>query len=60
VSNSFSIGGGSNAPATFARNQFQYADDVDLIRGSHHIMFGVEALFIQMDEVNISLGATQE
>ena len=56
VSNSFSIGGGSNAPATFARNQFQYADDVDLIRGSHHIMFGVEALFIQMDEVNISLG----
>jgi len=54
VSNHFSVGGGSNAPATFARNQFQYADDVDLIRGAHHITFGAEALFLQMDEVNIS------
>lgn len=56
VSNYFSIGGGSNAPATFGRNQYQYADDVDLIRGSHHIIFGVETLLLQMDEVNISLG----
>lgn len=56
VTNYFSIGGGSNAPATFARNQWQLADDVDLIRGSHHIVFGVEALRFQMDEVNISLG----
>lgn len=56
VSNHFSVGGGSNAPSVFARNKFQYADDVDLMRGRHHIMFGVEALTIQMDEVNISLG----
>ncbi|MGI8989209.1 MAG: carboxypeptidase regulatory-like domain-containing protein [Bryobacteraceae bacterium] len=55
VSNHFSIGGGSNAPATFVRNQFHYADDIDLLRGRHHITFGVEAILIQMDEVNISL-----
>jgi hypothetical protein len=53
VSNYFSIGGGSNAPATFGRNQFQYADDVDLIRGSHHIMFGVEEMALQMYVENI-------
>jgi hypothetical protein len=56
VSNHFSIGGGSNAPAVFARNQFQYADDIDLIRGRHHFTLGAEFMAIQMDEVNISLG----
>jgi len=56
VSNHFSIGGGSNAPAVFVRNQFQYADDIDIIRGRHHITLGVEAMTIQMNEVNISLG----
>jgi len=56
VSNKFSIGGGSNAPSVFVRNQFQYADDIDIIRGHHHMMFGFEMLALQMDEVNISLG----
>ena len=55
VSNYFSIGGGSNAPATFGRNQFQYSDDMDIIRGAHHIIFGGEILALQMDEANISL-----
>lgn len=56
VSSKFSIGGGSNAPSVFTRNQFQYADDIDIIRGRHHMMFGFEMLALQMDEVNISLG----
>jgi len=55
VSGKFSVGGGSNAPATFVRNTFQFADDIDLIRGRHHIIFGAELLFMQMDEINISL-----
>lgn len=55
VSNHFSIGGGSNAPATFVRNTFQYADDIDLIRGRHHMMFGLEYIAMQMNEVNVSL-----
>jgi hypothetical protein len=55
VSNKFTVGGGSNAPATFVRNSFQVADDVDLIRGRHHIILGVEAMAMQMDEINISL-----
>jgi hypothetical protein len=56
VSSHFSIGGGSNAPAVFARNQFQYADDLDIVRGRHHLTFGGEMMAMQMDETNISLG----
>ena len=55
VTNKFTVGGGSNAPATFVRDTYQFADDVDLIRGRHHITFGLEAMAMQMDEVNISL-----
>jgi hypothetical protein len=55
VSGKFTVGGGSNAPATFARNSYQLADDVDLIRGIHHIVFGVEYIAMQMDEININL-----
>ena len=56
VTNKFTIGGGSNAPANFTRNQFQYADDIDVIRGRHHMSLGFEMLAIQMDEVNIASG----
>jgi len=55
VSSKFTVGGGSNAPATFARNSYQAADDIDLIRGIHHIVFGVEYIAMQMDEININL-----
>ncbi|HZQ55870.1 MAG TPA: carboxypeptidase regulatory-like domain-containing protein [Bryobacteraceae bacterium] len=55
VANKFTVGGGSNAPAKFVRNTYQFADDVDLIRGRHHITFGLEAIAMQMDEVNVSL-----
>jgi hypothetical protein len=55
VNNKFAIGGGSNAPATFTRNTFQLAEDIDLIRGRHHIILGAEWIAMQMDEINISL-----
>lgn len=53
VTNRFSVGGGSNAPASFIRNQWQGADDVDWIRGRHHLTFGGEYIFGQMDENNL-------
>ena len=59
VSNKFGVGGGSNAPATFARNTYQFADDMDWIRGRHHFIFGVEYIAMQMNEVNISIGNGQ-
>ena len=55
VSNHFSIGGGSNAPAFFIRNQIHFADDLDAVRGRHHLTFGLEAIAIQMNEVNIGV-----
>ena len=56
VTNFFAVGGGSNAPALFGRNQFQAADDLDIVRGRHHLSFGVDYMAIQMDINNISLG----
>jgi hypothetical protein len=53
VSNHFSVGGGSNAPASFIRNQWQAADDIDWIKGRHHLSFGGEYIFGQMDENNL-------
>jgi hypothetical protein len=52
VSNHFAVGGGSNATAKFIRNQWQWADDIDWIRGRHHYSFGGEGIINQMDEVN--------
>ena len=54
LSNRFSVGGGSNAPAFYSRNQYHYAEDLDVIRGRHHMSFGVEARTIQMNTRNIS------
>ena len=55
VTNHFTVGGGSNAPSFFTRNQWQFADDLDIVRGRHHLTFGLEAIAIQMNEVNISV-----
>jgi Carboxypeptidase regulatory-like domain len=55
VTNFFAVGGGSNAPALFGRNQFQGADDLDIVRGRHHLSFGVDYMAIQMDINNISV-----
>jgi hypothetical protein len=56
VTNSFAMGGGSNAPSYFGRNQYQLADDLDLLRGRHHFVFGGEAIVLQMNSVNVTFG----
>jgi hypothetical protein len=47
VTNFFSVGCGTCAPGHFNVNTFQFADDVDLIRGRHQISFGVNAVRTQ-------------
>jgi len=54
VSNHFTMGGGSNAPAYFMRNQYHYTDDLDMMLGRHHLAFGGEFIAIQMQTRNIS------
>ncbi len=56
VSNHFTMGGGSNAPSIFFRNQWQFSDDIDWIRGRHHFSFGVSAIPVQMNERNVQRG----
>lgn len=53
VSSHFSVGGGSNAPASFIRNQWQVADDIDWMIGRHHLSMGAEYITGQMDENNL-------
>jgi len=53
VTNYFTVGGGSNAPASFIRNQWQLADDLDFTKGRHHLSFGAEWITGQMDENNL-------
>ena len=53
VSNYFTIGGGSNAPAKFIRNQYQWSDDMDWIKGKHHFSFGAENILGQMYQSNV-------
>jgi Carboxypeptidase regulatory-like domain len=56
VSNHFTMGGGSNAPSIFHRNQYQVADDLDWIHGRHHLSFGVSYIPVQMNERNVQRG----
>jgi hypothetical protein len=56
VTSSFAMGGGSNAPSYFARDQFQLADDLDMVRGRHHFVFGGEAIVLHMNSVNVTFG----
>ncbi|MGH9786426.1 MAG: carboxypeptidase regulatory-like domain-containing protein, partial [Terriglobia bacterium] len=56
VSNHFSMGGGSNAPSIFHRNQWQWADDLDWIHDRHHYSFGVSWIPVQMNERNVQRG----
>jgi hypothetical protein len=56
VSNHFSMGGGSNAPSIFHRNQWQLADDIDWVRNRHHLSFGVSYIPVQMNERNVQRG----
>ena len=52
VSNYFNVGCGTCAPGHFNVNAFQYADDVDIIKGRHQIAFGVNFIRDQMNVIN--------
>jgi hypothetical protein len=52
VSNYFSVGCGTCAPAHFNVNSFHFADDVDWIHGRHQLAFGVNIIRDQMNVVN--------
>jgi hypothetical protein len=56
VTNAFAMGGGSNAPSYFNRDQFQLADDLDMVRGRHHLVFGGEAIVLHMNSINVTFG----
>src|SRR3954452_8061493 len=52
----FSVGCGTCSPAHLNVNTYQFSDDIDLIRGRHHIGFGVDYIRTQN---NILLGYLQ-
>jgi hypothetical protein len=54
VTNFFTVGGSSNAPAKYIRNQWQVADDIDYIHGRNHYSFGGEFIAGQMDATNLT------
>jgi hypothetical protein len=55
VTSHFTVGGGSNAPAYYTRDQYHLSDDFDMIRGRHHLSYGVELLQYRMLTRNVSL-----
>jgi hypothetical protein len=52
VTNYFSVGCGTCAPAHFNANAFHFADDVDVIRGRHQMAFGVNVIRDQFNFIN--------
>jgi hypothetical protein len=56
ISGYFNIGCGSCAPAVYAAGAIQAADDVDVIRGRHHLSFGANYIYNQLNEDNVFLG----
>ena len=56
ISGYFNIGCGSCAPAVYASGAVQVADDIDIIRGRHHFLFGANYIYDQLNEDNVFLG----
>ncbi len=52
VSNYFNIGCGTCSPGHFNTNTWQFADDVNLVRGNHQMMFGVDFIRSQNNDLS--------
>ena len=52
----FAVGCGTCSPGHFNVNSFQFADDVDIIRGAHHFSAGVDYI---RDQLNVVAGYLQ-
>ena len=57
VSGAFNVGCGTCSPAYFIGNVYQFANDVDIMRGKHQLAFGADILRIQN---NILTGSVQD
>jgi hypothetical protein len=53
ISGHFNVGCGNCAPASFNRNSYQVADDVDYILGKHHMAFGGDWIHTLLDQSNV-------
>jgi Carboxypeptidase regulatory-like domain/TonB dependent receptor-like, beta-barrel len=56
ISGYFNSGCGSCAPAVYTDGQGQIADDLDVIRGRHHLSMGVNWIYNQLNYGNVFLG----
>jgi len=52
VTGGLSLGAGGTNPGYFNSLSYQFADDADLIRGSHQIAFGVDYIYSIMNTLN--------
>ncbi len=55
VSGFFGIGCGSCSPAEYTTQTLQFADDLDVIRGRHHLSFGGNYIHNNLDYANVYL-----
>lgn len=53
ISGHFNVGCGSCSPASFNRNSYQVADDVDYIFGKHHMAWGADWIHTALDQSNV-------
>jgi hypothetical protein len=52
VTGGLSLGAGATNPGYFNSLSYQFADDIDLVRGSHQIAFGVNYIYSIMNTLN--------
>ena len=51
VGSDFTLGCGTCIPSVFANNSVQFSDDVDWIRGKHHLSLGVDWIHNQLNTI---------
>jgi hypothetical protein len=47
---------GPTPSSYFGRDQYQLADDLDMVRGANHLVFGGEAIVLQMNSATFTFG----
>jgi hypothetical protein len=52
----FNIGCGTCSPSHFRQDNYQYADDVDIVLGRHHLSTGAEWVHYRFDQLGGALG----
>jgi hypothetical protein len=52
ITNGFTVGAGGTNPGYFNSDSFQLANDVDILRGRHHLSFGVNWIRTKIETLN--------